>query len=275
MQSIKKISASVFCLFLFVFFVSLSYAVEGNNVFFSGSEIAELMKNKILSIAYLKNKGEVSNNHLMKVPLSLKLNGVDINTGAYDMVAMEKVFLKSKDFRRAELVNSLLAHSNLRGMKYYSRTSGSVKILVVDSYTVKDGDFSSRTEDLKATENTSDYRTSFVMKDNNLGKMAFRCSTRVRGNVISQSMVLKNSVTKYGFQVFYPGDYRIIRLLQYSRKHRGFFYFSMSLMKVRSTVLQRFNLIGAASFGNRERAGTINLFSGYDESLQKKIAAFR
>jgi len=260
------------CFFVFIpvlifLFLVVSSAESLKGKLFSKDEVVKLRRGKILSRAVLRGKGAVATSSIIKIPKILKINGAKLLTDEYDMVALEKIFFKSNTGVYPGLLNALLDNSKIKGLKYYSRTSGRMKILIVDSYTM----------DMKKNNDSGgvSYSSSFLIEDNNLGRMVFRSTTKGVGNNLFQISVLQNRVRKFGFQIFKPGDYRIVRALIYSKKHSGYFYYSMSLMKVRSSIMNRFNLITAGSFGNRVRADTVNLLGKYDSSLKRRIAAFR
>jgi hypothetical protein len=228
----------------------------------------------LLSVT-LKGKGEARSGGIEN-SLPVQNSYINISLSDYDMVAVEKGFfyMDGNNFNRTRIYRSLTDFSNLKGMYYYSQTQAGNTYLITDSYRINSGaDY--RTENIKNADIPVKTVSGFAVKDNRLGLLTFRSELTSSGDDFIMVNISTGNASKFGMQIFYPGDYRIYKFLIYDRNLKGYFFYTAQFMKVRSNILSRMDLIKPESFGNRVRAEDIHFLKSIGIDRSEKLAAFK
>ncbi len=243
------------------------------NSFFSTNEVKLALSGEFLTSVTLKGKGEVHSGGVEN--LSPAKNGY-ISASDYDMAAVEKGFflMEGSSMNRLKIYKLLTDYSSLKGMNYYSKSEGKNIPLVLDSYKIQSSDDYVK-ENIKDKNIPVSAISHFAIKDNRLGLLNFKNEFISSGeNFISINTSTGNS-SKFGMSIFYPGDYRIYRFFIYDRKLKGYFFYTVQFMKVRSSIMNKIDLIKPESFGNRVRAEDIHFMKSIGIDRSGKLAAFK
>lgn len=266
----------------FLFFILLSVTSDGlftrtelyPEFFLTPNEISLVKKGEILTSVTLRNKGEV---HTQGIEKPRPVTGSYLPAAEnFDMVAVEKGFfyMENTGENRLRIYRASTDFAGLSGMIYYSKTGNIFSKLILYSYRILSQDSYIRAGSGKdgVPEETVSH---FTIRDNRLGPLSFRSKTISEENNFIISGISTGKVTKLGMDIFYPGDYRIYKFLIYDRNSKGYFFYTVQFMKVRSNILSTINLISPESFGNRIRAEDIHFLKSIGIDRTDKLAAFR
>jgi len=243
---------------------------------FSAAEKGLLRNGNIMTFVYMKGKGNASSG-IDDIGDFCNISALPSGWDGYDVVIVEKAYLRAGVGAAANLriFNTLTARSRLKGMKYYSISEGTAAKLILESYSVKSCADRSRIAD-EAPETIPAMRESaFIIKDNRLGVICFNGRVEYRGGMFMENDISCGRVTRLGMDVFNDGGYVIKRYIIPDDSGSGYFYCSVQIMAVESSIMKRLDLLGPENFGNRIRGETVHLLglAGYD--ISAKITAFR
>jgi hypothetical protein len=272
MDKLKKI---IFIIAPFIFTSILISAPLLNSVnFFTPNESRAAAAGEFLTSVILKGKGAVSSGGVEK-NYPVQNSYLKVSSSDYDMIAVEKGFfrMEQNSWSRQKIYKSLTDFSLLKGMQYYSQTQKGSSTLIIDSYRVSSGnDYS--IENINDKNIPASSLSHFSIKDNRLGVLSFKSEFFSSGDNFVSINTLTGRASKYGMDIFYPGDYRIYKLLIYDKKLKGYFFYTAQFMKVRSGILNRLDLVKPESFANRVRAENIHFLKSIGVDRSSKLAAF-
>jgi len=243
--------------------------------FFTAKEAGTALSGEFLTSVILKGKGTVSSGGVEKGHPVMN-SYLTVSSADYDMVAVEKGFfhLEGNSFNRQKIHRALTDFSILKGMQYYSQTQIGNSTLILDSYRLSSrNDYS--TENVNDKNIPSASQSHFSIKDNRLGMLTFKSEFITSGDNFISVNTLTGRASKYGMDIFYPGDYRIYKFLIYDKKRKGYFFYTAQFMRVRSSILNKIDLIKPESFGNRVRAENIHFLKSIGIDRSWKLAAFK
>ena len=272
----KKVTKAGFILTAFIFTSLLSAApVINSKDFFTSGESRIAVSGEFLTSVLLKGKGDVKSGGVEKSS-PVQNSYLTVSSADYDMVAVEKGFfpMDGNIWNRQKIHKSLTDFSVLKGMQYYSQTQNGNATLIVDSYRVPSkNDYS--TENINDKFIPSASLSHFSIKDNRLGLLTFKSEFFSSGEDFISINTLTGRASKFGMDIFYPGDYRIYKFFIYDKKLKGYYFYTAQFMKVRSSILSRLDLVKPESFGNRVRAENIHFLKSIGIDRSWKIAAFK
>ena len=242
--------------------------------FFTDNEIKFVLNGEFLTAITLKGKGNASSGPVENT-IPAKNGYFNAAISEFDMIAIDKGFfnMEENDQNRDRIYRLLTNFSHLKGMEYYSQTDKGKEALILKSYKIDSSEnFISTSKKLNIPEKTISH---FAIQDNRLGLLTFKSELIFDGENFIINNTLSKAVTKLGMKIFNPMDYRIYKFLIYDKKSKGYFFYTVQFMKVRSNVFNKFNLIKPESFGNRVRAENIHFLKNIGIDRSGKLAAFR
>jgi len=268
---------TLFLTIIAVSFFRFSYSAPDitPNSFFTANELKLARDGEFLTAVSLTGKGEVHSGGVEKI-LPVKNSYIKASASDYDMVAVEKGFfyMEGNSLNRQKIYNSLTDFSQLKGMIYYSMTEGGNISLILDSYKMQSDDdyIKKNTRDKNIPEAVLSH---FAIKDNRLGILKFKSEFISRGGNFIMINTSTGTSSRFGMKIFNPGDYRIYKILIYDKNFKGYYFYTVQYMKVRSGILSKFDLIKPESFGNRVRADNIHFLKSIGADRPAKLAAFK
>jgi hypothetical protein len=266
-------------IFLFYFIISSSSAFAAMSAadFFSKDEADYALKGGIITSVRLKYNNEIITNEKFKnltVVKESKYSEPWFNSS--EMISSEKGFIHFKTGADSKLgfYNTLLSFSSLAGMKYYSHKASSVEPFILKAYRIAYPENQSKINDFK--ENKIDIKKTnyFLMSDNKFGELIFRSDLFSEGN----NFILKNTcvhpIKKFGVKINDSGEYVTVSYFLYDIRRKGYFYYTVSALRIKSDFFLKINAISPKGFGNRLRAGTVHLVDKIGINWNDKIKAF-
>ena len=260
-----------------VLFFKVSYSVTSLslNSFFTVNEKRSAVNGEFLTSVSLTGKGEV-HSYGVENSSPVRNSYITASSSDYDMVAIEKGFfyMEGNGSNRAKIYRSLTDFSALKGMIYYSQTSGANSTLVLDSWKIQSPDdyIKVNVKDKAIPESALSH---FAVKDNRLGILTFKSEFIASGENFIMINTSTGTSSRFGMKIFYPGDYRIYKILIYDKNLKGYYFYTAQFMKVRSSILSRMDLIKPESFANRVRAESIHFLKNLGVDRSGKLAAFK
>lgn len=273
MYRLKKIS---------ILFISLivSTAVYPASVIplkslFTSNEIRLAKEGEFLTSVILKGKGNASTGGVeMHFPVQNRY--IAFPASGYDMIALEKGFfqMEGNSSNRTKIYKSLTDFSILKGMNYYSQSQSGNSTLILDAYRIPSPN-DSLTENAKDRFIPLSSVSHFAIRDNRLGKLLFKSDFKSIDDDFIVCNTLTGRASKFGMEIFYPGDYLIYKILIYDKSLKGYFLYTAQFMKVRSGILNKMDLVKPESFGNRVRAENVHFLKSIGIDRSWKLSAFK
>jgi len=231
--------------------------------FFNKNDLKRVKDGEIITRMYLKNDVKNENTDIsINVP---KTDYTNEDSSIYEMISDEKAFIPyeiNSEKDKLTFYNTLTAYSKLSGMKYHSRRVNKVKELIVESYKIESPKIRKKLEDTEYDSINSKEINYFLQEDNKFGKLIFRSEVFNNNNdfVLINTCVLP--VKKLIFSVSNKEEYKFISYFIYDEKMKGFYYYTVNLMRIRLKILLDKNskyALHPTTFSNRLRAGTVKL----------------
>ncbi len=261
---------------LLAFSSSVSYAAAAGD-FFSKDEIDYVSGGNIITLVRLKyNNDIISDERFKNQPIHLKNNYAPSWVNAGEMISIEKGFIPYKNDAVSNLrfYNGLLSYSSLAGMKYYSHKARSVEPFILKAYRIDSPENQSQIKDIIADKIENRKTNYFLMSDNKFGDLVFRSELYSEGN----NFILKNicvyPIKKFGVKINDSGEYATISYFIYDIRLKGYFYYTVSALRIKSDFFLKINAISPKGFGNRLRAGSVHLVKNLGIDWSGKIKAF-
>ena len=242
--------------------------------FFEPDEVNKVLQGEIYTFSRSgsKIKNADGSKEVTKLPVT---EYVARELQGYEIVTVEKAFfsydLKAKS--KLALYNYLQRYSALTGILYYSRTDKTVQKLVLESYRVDSADFKKKEKDRLHTQ-IEDYHSDYVyIKDNRFGKIVFCSEIFHKDDNFVTKQTNARPLSVFGIPVSDKGQYQLISFYIYDKDRKGYFYYAVHAMKVRSGLIRRFGRLSPESFANRLRAMTVHIaaFFEMDWSRRRKV----
>jgi hypothetical protein len=248
---LKRILLPVFS----IFFISNLFCQVKLNDIFNKDEILRVKNGEIISRMYLKTNPENVNTHL-KIDIP-KTQFTPEDYSIYEVLNDEKAFIpyKISDESKLKLYNTLTSFSKSTGMVYYSRRIAQPQTFII---------FCSKVDSLKNKKNLPDsiyneinpkIENYFIQQDNKFGKFVYKSDLYnfyddfVMVNTCMEPMSVINS----------KGDTKIVSFFIYSKEDNGYFYYTVSSMRIRFGLSLITGKTNATLFSNRLRASTVHL----------------
>ncbi len=226
------------------------------NDFMNEKEIADVLSGSIITRMYLKNNalGENSD-EFIKVPTTSYSKE---SFSEYEMITDEKAFfpynLSEKDI--LEFYTIISSPSKLKGTKYYSRRDEKIDDLILDCYQIDDKN--KRINDTVQTEIKEYIVGRFRQKDNKFGTLNFKSELYNQGNNFVMIATCENAIPLISGK----DEYKIISYFIYDEVNKGFFYYSVFAMRIRTEMFLTKNglkTLAPTTFSNRLRAATVQI----------------
>ncbi len=226
-----------------------------------------LLRGGILTYARIEGKGEVFAGGT-GVTFPERAGRIYDYPSGYSVAAVEKVFFKGDASMGETIFNSLKDFPALRGMQYYSISEGKSIPLILDSRV-------SGSSSIKQEIGGKSSVSYFTIKDNRLGTIPFSSKVWIGNLALSSTGVCSGTVSRFGMKVFEPGDYRVYKFLVYDKTAGGWFYCSVQLMRVRSDIMKRLDLLKPENICNRLRGETVHILGLFGINRSIDLVAFR
>jgi hypothetical protein len=244
--------------------------------FFSDAETKTLLDGELITKGFLKNTSLVhtaNTDDLLNIPVSQYINK---DLSSYEMLCTEKAFLKyelSED-SKLSLFNSLTAFSKLTGMKYFSRLDKNVKTLIADCHRIESAADMKRADDIVYKTISPKTVNYFKITDNRLGDLVFRSELYNEGNNFILKNVCVQPIKKFFISVCNSEEYQLITFFIYDADAKGYFYYSINAMRIRSGYFLKLGKLSAGSFANRIRGNTAQIIKLLGLDWGDRLKAF-
>jgi hypothetical protein len=262
---------------MLIFLSSASYAAITAGDFFSKNEIDYILKGGVITSVRLKYNSDIITNESFKNQSAEKENKYSESWfNSSEMISIEKGFIPYKIDADSKLkfYNALLSFSSLAGMKYYSHKARSVEPFILKAYGIVSPDNQSRIKDLRADKIDIKKTNYFLMSDNKFGELVFRSELYSDGNDFILKNICVHPVRKFGVKINDSSEYATMSYFLYDIRLKGFFYYSVSALRIKSDFFLKINAVSPKGFGNRLRAGTVHLVKNLGIDWNGKIIAF-
>lgn len=229
-----------------------------------------------MTFVYMKDKGNAVSN-IADLSGFLDISALPAGWDRYDVVIVEKAYLKIRPDASAQLkiFKTMTGHTGLKGMKYYSITESGIRTLILESFSVNScGDRAYIADDIRSTIQDR-IGSAFVIKDNRLGTICFNGTVEYRNGMFIETDVSCGRVSRMGMGVFKDGGYVIKHYVLPDASGGGYFYCSVQVMKVESSIMKKLDLLNPRNFGNRVRGETVHFFSRMGYDISRILPAFR
>lgn len=245
---------------------------------FNPQEQKLVIEGKILTTAYLENH-RIFSNHQENVTLeTLALpDGSTTDFSSYELLAVEKAFIPYTP--NAEnlltLFNKLTAYSELSGMNYYSRTDNRLQPYILSSFRIDSPVNAVFVNDEKHAVLPSDYTAYVVLEDNRFGKLLMRNKISLQNHNITICHKTVEPMSKWLIPINKPGENELQMWLIYDDTAKGYFYYSMQAMRIRSQFLLKISQLTPDNVANRIRAMTVHLAGLMGHDWKDRMIASR
>lgn len=235
-----------------------------------------VLEGNILTMAYLKDHKIFSN---YPESLSIKAQALPDNTTGdysdYELLGVEKAFIPFtlNTENLLALFNNLTAYSQLSGMRYYSRTDKRLQPYILSSFRIDSPDNDEPVNDEKYDTLPSDYSAYVLIEDNRFGKLLIRNNISVQNNNIAIRNKTLEPMSKLFIPINKSGDYEQQMWLMYDDDAKGFFYYSMHAMRIRSGLFLKLSQLTPGNMANRIRALTVHLAARMGHDWKDRIIA--
>jgi hypothetical protein len=271
----SKVAGIIFIMVLFS--STASFAGMSAADFFSKDEIEYTQKGGIITSVHLKYNSDLITDGRFKNQSAVKESKYSENWfNSSEMLSIEKGFIpyNANGESKLKFYNALLAFSDLAGMKYYSHKARSVEPFILKAYRIDSPGNQSAVKNIKADKIDSGRTNYFLMTDNKFGELVFKSSLFSEGN----DFILKNTcvhpIKKFGFKINDSGEYVTVSYFLYDIRLKGYFFYSVSALRIKSDFFLKINAVSPKGFGNRMRAGTVHLVRILGIDWNSKIMAY-
>jgi|GEM_PF-444314 len=241
-----------------------SYSPVTADTFFNNKEAEKVKNGDIITRMYLKYNA-VGENTDLNIDVK-KTKYADEDFSVYEMITDEKAFLKvniDSENDKLKFYNTLIAYSKLKGMKYFSRRIQKVQELIVDSFRIESPkDKKNKLNDQRLTIIVPKLENYFLQEDNKFGKLVFKSELYNEGDNFILINTCVNPLSKSGINICKSNEYKVISYFIYDKNLKGFYYYSVYVMRIRIEMLLKKGGLGTlypTTFSNRLRAGTVHL----------------
>ncbi|MBT8440258.1 MAG: hypothetical protein HKP55_14545 [Gammaproteobacteria bacterium] len=249
----------------------ISFSHEKNKLkqLINPHEKKAILEGKILTTVFLKNHGTYSNHSQSDSIEALTLPYSETTDySVYEMLAVEKAFIPfDLDAERfLPLFNSLTAYSQFAGIHYYSRMDKKIQPYILSSYRITSPQNDMPVDDEKHDSIPADYAAYFMIEDNRFGKLLMQSHVLTQNNNID----IRNRTLEPMARLFIPinnaGEYEQQVFFLYDTQVKGFYYYSMQAMRIRSELLLKLGQLTPFNFASRLRALTVHfaMLLGHD-----------
>ncbi len=192
------------------------------------------------------------------------------------MISVEKVFFRYELTGESKLsvYNILASASKFKGMQYYSISDSKIMTFITSSDRIESPENKSSVKDAAYSIITPKTVSYFIITDNRFGDLIFRSELYNEG----ENFILKNVCTepmeKYFISINNKEEYQLISFFIYDKESKGYFYYSINAMRIRSSYFLKLGMLSARSFANRIRGSTVHTAKLLGLDWGDKIKAF-
>ncbi len=229
--------------------------------FFDSAEKETVLNGGIITKSFLKNAGDAyaaDTKPDINIPPT-RYTGADLKN--YEMLCIEKAFfpLVLSAVSKLSVFNILASASNLKGMRYFSRTDSRIKTLILNSARIESPE--KKTPIKEAVHNTIPPAiiNYFTASDNRFGELTFRSELYNEGDNFIVKNVCIEPMEKYFISINNKEEYQVISFYIYDNAAGGYFYYSVNAMRIRSSYFLKLGMLSAENFANRIRGSTVHM----------------
>lgn len=262
--------------FLIVISSQASFAAMSPADFFSKDEIDYVQKGGVITSVYLKYSDDIITDGRFKHQSVTNDKYSESWFNSSEMLSIEKGFIpyNLNADSKLKFYNALLSFSSLEGMKYYSHKARSVEPFILKAYRITSPENQSQVKDIRADKIETGKTNYFLMSDNKFGELVFKSDLYSDGNDFILKNICVHPVRKFGVKINESGEYVTMTYFLYDIRLKGYFYYSVSALRVKSDFFLKINAISPKGFGNRLRAGAVHLVKNFGIDWNYKIKAF-
>lgn len=272
-MKIKRIAFLV--LLAFNLFIFSAIAVD-KSTFFSLDELKRIDSGELISRMYVKYDPDKESSDTDLYAKINKTEYFDRSLDEYDLIADEKGFIPYKltDESKLKFYNILTSFSSLKGMKYYSRRDAKVTIFIKECYRVESLS-GKKYNDITYSEIKPKLVSMFMQEDNKFGKLIYRSELYNEGDNFILINTNLEPVTKLMLTGAEKEDFKTYTFFIYDKEKSGFYYYSLVVLKAKSSLLLKQGLFGPTAFSNRLRAATVHLAKLIGFNWEDKLNAWK
>lgn len=228
--------------------------------FFKADELPKVKNGDIIARMYLKHNSVKENTHLSITEPKSKY--IDVDLIPYEMICDEKTFFPYNltQESKLKLYNTFVSYSKLKGMQYYSLRK--VHQLIMESYRIKSPKDKHKINDPVYDKIYPKITNYFLQEDNKFGKLIFKSDIYNEGNNFVIVNTCMQPIKKF-ISINKKEEYKFYTFFIYDKESNGYFYYSISAMRIRLEILITTGIFGIklrpTTFSNRLRATTIHL----------------
>ncbi|HBD96428.1 MAG: hypothetical protein A2015_06610 [Spirochaetes bacterium GWF1_31_7] len=242
--------------FLVLISCSCLFAEEDlKKLLFSATDLSRVNTGEIVSRMFLKfNATNENTDQIISIP---KTKYTNVDYSVYESICDEKAFIPYvlNEKSKLDFYNTFLGFSQLKGADYWTFNGAKKVTFILDSYTIESPKKRKMISDA-TTDTIKDYLVSYyVQEDNKFGKLCFKSELFNEGD----NFVTVNSTIDQIFPINRAGEYAIISFFIYDNEKKGFYYYAVSVMRIRSDLILKSGKLYATTFSNRLRGGTVHV----------------
>ncbi|MBN2403311.1 MAG: hypothetical protein JXN64_13065 [Spirochaetes bacterium] len=245
-------------------------------IFFNKNEIGSVLKGGIITKSFLKYNGTVHTPDTDTKIILPDIQYIEKDLASYEMISIEKAFFACELTGKKKLYvyNILASAAKLSGMQYYSRTDSKIQTLITNSGRIKSPDNKWPVKDILYSTIYPKTISYFSITDNRFGDLTFKSELYNEG----ENFILKNvciePMEKYFISINKKEEYHLISIFIYDNDLKGFFYYSINAMRIRSNRFLKLGILSAEHFANRIRGSTVHMAKLLGIEWEHKIKAF-
>ncbi len=239
-------------------FISCSFLFAEDDLkklLFSGVDLSRINTGEIVSRMFLKfNATNENTDQAITIP---KTKYTAIDYSVYESICDEKAFIPYilNEKSKLDFYNTFLGFSKLKGADYWTFNGAKKVTFILNSYTI-DNPKKRKMIDDATVDSIKDHIVSYyVQEDNKFGKLGFKSELFNEGD----NFVTINSTIDPIFPINRAGEYAIISFFLYDNEKKGFYYYAVSVMRIRSDLILKSGKLYATTFSNRLRGGTVHV----------------
>lgn len=254
--------------------LSLAQKKINTDNLFTKHEKEILLRGELITKSFLKHRGTIhtpNTDARIIVPITKFTQNYLQN---YEMLCVEKAFFRYEASEKSLLYldNTLTAYSKLSGMQYYSRTDKKIQPFITESYGL-DSNYK-RTDDITRSSITPKSVNYLKITDNRFGDLIFRSELYNEGENFILKNVCLQPMEKYFIAINNKEEYQLISFFIYDKQAKGYYYYSLHAMRIRSESFLKLKMLSAENFANRIRGNTVHMAKLIGLNWDDKIKAF-
>jgi hypothetical protein len=266
-------------LFIILFAAAHAYAEEriSTNNFFDKAEREVVLKDGIITKSFLKNNNSAytpNTNGQINIPVT---QYTEKDLAGYEMICVEKTFFPYELTGESKLsvYNNLASAAKLKDMQYYSRTDSKIETLITSSSRIASSEDKTPNKDSVYTSISPKTVNYFTITDNRFGDLTFRSELYSEGENFILKNVCVEPMEKYFISINNKEEYKLITFFIYNKESKGYFYYSINAMRIRSGYFLKLGMLSAENFANRMRGSTVHTAKLLGLDWGDKIKAFQ